>query len=301
MTPCEKSRFLEMPMIHMKKMNRLPEWLRKDVAFSSAHSMKRSLRAAGLHTVCEEARCPNMGECFSRNTATIMIMGNLCTRSCGFCAVISGEPNPLDPEEPRKVAMRIKDMGLLHAVITSVTRDDLPDGGAGHFKQTIIEVRAINPHTTIEVLTPDFEGREADVRLVCEARPCVFNHNVETVRRLTPHVRSKATYERSLEVLRMARQYLMDGIVKSGFMVGLGETDVEVDETLGDLAEVGCDVVTIGQYLAPSKHAVPVAKYIKPEKFRQYKDMGLNKGINQLFSGPLVRSSYLADDVLHEV
>ncbi len=279
---------------------RLPEWLRKSASFSTTHALKRTLRASTLHTVCEEARCPNIGECFSRGTATIMIMGNRCTRSCTFCAVENGNPLPLDPDEPRRVADQIKSMGLRHAVITSVTRDDLKDGGAGHFRQTIKEVRAINAATTIEVLTPDFEGREGDVCTVCKALPDVFNHNIETVRRLTPKVRSKATYERSISVLMAARKYLTKGVIKSGFMVGLGEAEAEIEETFADLAEAGCDVVTIGQYIAPSKHAVPVKEYVNPDKFRFYKEMGLKKGIKQLFSGPLVRSSYLADKVLHE-
>lgn len=281
---------------------RLPEWLRKGQGpLRGTHTVKRLLRGRGLYTVCEEARCPNMGECFERGTATFMIMGDRCTRDCSFCAIRKGNPAPLDPDEPARVASQIEEMGLRHAVITSVTRDDLGDGGAHHFAQTIEAVRVSNPKTTIEVLTPDFEGREGDVRAVCRAGPDVFNHNVETVERLTPTIRSGARYDRSLGVLSIARRHLKGGRIKSGLMVGLGESDDEVVETLGDMANSGCDVVTIGQYLAPSKSAHPVVKYVEPDKFQYYEEIGLKLGINHVFAGPLVRSSYLADKVMLEV
>ena len=282
---------------------RLPEWLRKRQGplDDGVRSVKRALRKGSLHTVCEEARCPNIGECFQRGTATFMIMGDVCTRGCAFCAVKTGTPSPLDPKEPWRLAEQVSEMGLKHAVITSVTRDDLPDGGASHFAYTIESVRKLNPDTTIEVLTPDFEGREGDVMTVCDARPDVFNHNLETVERLTPAVRVRATYRGSLDVLRMAGKHLAGGIIKSGLMVGLGEEDSEVGQALADLAEAGCQAVTIGQYLPPSKDAARLAKYVEPDKFRDYKELGLKEGIKHVFSGPLVRSSYLADKVLHEV
>jgi lipoic acid synthetase len=263
--------------------------------------VKRLLRGKGLYTVCEEARCPNIGECFSRGTAAFMIMGDLCTRDCSFCAVGTGTPAPLDPDEPARLASQVKETGLSHAVITSVTRDDLADGGAGHFASTIEAVRGLNPETTIEVLTPDFEGREGDVRTVCDAGPDVYNHNLETVERLTPPIRKKAQYDRSLEVLGMARKHLTGGLIKSGLMVGLGESDDEVEASLKDLARAGSDIVTIGQYLAPAKSAHPVVKYVEPERFQYYEEIGLKFGIKHVFAGPLVRSSYLADQVILEV
>lgn len=281
---------------------RLPEWLRKPTGpLSGTHETKRSLRRRGLSTVCEEARCPNIGECFSRGTATFMIMGNRCTRNCTFCAVESGSPSPLDSDEPARLAAQVREMGLKHAVITSVTRDDLPDGGALHFARTIEAVRVESPGTTIEVLTPDFDGRAEDIKTVCDASPNVFNHNVETVRRITPEVRERATYECSLEVLERARSAMGEGKVKSGLMVGLGEEEGEVVETLSDLAKAGCDIVTIGQYLPPSRSAAPVIKYVEPKTFQYYERMGLKEGLKHVFSGPLVRSSYLADEVFLEV
>ncbi len=281
---------------------RLPQWLRKGRGSSTdTHAVKKGLRCRGLHTVCEEARCPNIGECFSRKTATIMIMGGTCTRSCGFCAVKSGRPAPLDPDEPKRVAEQIREFGLRHAVVTSVTRDDLPDGGASHIASTVREIRARCPKTTIEVLTPDFEGRAEDIATVCAAQPDVFNHNVETVYRLTPCIRSRADYRRSLSVLKTARSLLTQGFVKSGLMVGLGEELTEIETTLNDLARCGCDVVTIGQYLPPSRDAVPVKEYIEPETFREYEALGLKAGLKHVFAGPLIRSSYLADKVLNEL
>ncbi|MFA4875235.1 MAG: lipoyl synthase [bacterium] len=305
---------------------RLPEWLRKPAGPSgSAHAMKAALRGRSLHTVCEEARCPNIGECFGRGTATIMIMGDICTRACGFCAVAHGLPGKLDPDEPGRVAGQVRELGLRHAVITSVTRDDLSDGGAAHFAAAISAIRAGCPATSIEVLTPDFEGREGDIEIVCAAGPDVFNHNVETVERLTPMVRNKASYRRSLDVLTKAKNCMVSSrgaegdvaiprnqgdcfgasaprndtrYIKSGLMVGLGETRDEIDSALRDLAGVGCDIVTIGQYLQPTKKALPVAEYIEPKVFLEYEEMGLSLGIKAVFSGPFVRSSYMADKVI---
>ncbi|MBT3181357.1 MAG: lipoyl synthase [Deltaproteobacteria bacterium] len=281
--------------------SRLPSWLRKTLQTSTKiHEIKSKLRSKKLHSVCEEAKCPNLCECFERGTATIMIMGRNCTRHCGFCAIKNGEPTPLDPDEPQNVAQQIKEMELRHAVITSVTRDDLPDGGAAHFARTIEAAKKSNPETAIEVLTPDFEGRALDVMTVCHAGPNIFNHNLETVERLTPYIRNKAKYARSLGVLRAAREGLPKGLIKSGLMVGLGEMFEEVERTLSDLKSVGCDIVTIGQYLRPNKKAIPVAEYIPPEIFRRYQTLQLKYGFKMLFAGPFVRSSYLADKVTLE-
>ncbi|HPQ80685.1 MAG TPA: lipoyl synthase [bacterium] len=277
---------------------RLPPWLKKRGTLSgNLHSMKSSLRAHGLHTVCEEARCPNIDECFGRGTATIMIMGDRCTRNCGFCSVSHGRPAPLDPDEPGRVAGQISGLGLKHAVVTSVTRDDLPDGGADHFAKTIRAIGGLCPETAVEVLVPDFMGREEDIKTVCDAFPSVFNHNVETVERLTGSVRSNASYRRSLGVLSAARG-MLKGPTKSGIMVGLGESDEEVERTIEDLAQTGVGIVTIGQYLRPSKLSLDVARYVKPETFREYEKIGLKLGIKHMFCGPLVRSSYMADKVL---
>ncbi|MFH0799757.1 MAG: lipoyl synthase [Pseudomonadota bacterium] len=301
---------------------RLPEWLKKRAVPGEAiHAIKRGLRDSALHTVCEEARCPNLGECFSRGTATMMIMGDTCTRRCGFCAVKGGVPGPLDAGEPSRVALQVKVMKLKHAVVTSVTRDDLPDGGGAHFAQTIAEIRRLCPEITIEVLTPDFCGSEEAIGTVCSAAPDIFNHNIETVERLTPVVRDRrASYRRSLDVLRIAAKtlpfvrggkggvdhdlppltppYKGGGLIKSGLMVGLGETCNEVAGALLDLKEAGCDIVTIGQYLRPSKDALPVVSYVEPSTFEKYRENALNIGFKTVFSGPFIRSSYLADKAL---
>ncbi len=273
---------------------RLPPWLKKNQnAGAHVHEIKKGMRARGLATVCEEARCPNQGECFACGTATFMIMGDVCTRHCGFCAVKNGTPKPLNPDEPSHVAEQVREMKLRHAVVTSVTRDDLPDGGAAHFAATIGEIRKLCTKTTIEVLTPDFEGRHCDIKAVCDARPDVFNHNVETVERLTPHVRNKASYKRSLEVLKMAGG--VSQRTKSGLMVGLGETEEEIIKTINDLHDAGCSIVTIGQYLRPTKGSLPVAEYIRPDRFKKYQLLGEKIGIKHMFCGPFVRSSYMAE------
>jgi lipoyl synthase len=277
---------------------RLPAWLRRQVGGGQVREMKRALRGAGLHTVCEEARCPNIGECFARATATFLILGDVCTRRCAFCAVRGGVPSAVDPEEPARVAERVHAMGLRHAVITSVTRDDLPDGGAAHFAQTVAEVRRASPGTSVEVLIPDFLGSEAAIAHVCATKPDVVNHNIETVERVTPLVRDKASYRRSLAVLAAARR-LSSGSIKSGLMVGLGETDREIEQTLRDLHLAGCDAVTIGQYLAPTKRALPVQRFVPPAHFAAYEAMGRAVGLAHVAAGPLVRSSYRADELLH--
>lgn len=274
---------------------RKPDWLKKPLPETrSLRRMERILRAHGLHTVCESALCPNLGECFGRATATFLIMGDVCTRSCRFCRVSSGIPAPLDPEEPENVAAAAAGLGLRHVVITSVTRDDLPDGGAAHYVATMRAVRARVPQATLEVLTPDFGGRESDLDLVLAERPEVFNHNVETVPRLYSTVRPQAVFARSLAVLSRAAR-LGAGVVKTGWMVGLGETDDEVRSLLEEVAGIGVDVVTIGQYLRPSRDHLPVNEYVRPEVFERYREWGEALGL-QVHSGPFVRSSFQAGE-----
>lgn len=276
---------------------RLPAWLRKSrTHFESLHSLKSELRRLRLHTVCESARCPNIHECFHRGAATFMILGNLCTRGCGFCSVPkSRRPGPLDPEEPANVARMAKDLGLRYVVITSVNRDDLEDGGSGHFAATVREVRTALPDARVEVLTPDFCGDLNAVARVLDAEPHVFNHNMETVPRLYKQVRPQARYRQSLDVLRFAKRYRPQSLTKSGAMVGLGETEAEVHELLRDLRTSDVDVATLGQYLQPTRRNLRVAEYVTPQQFDAYRDFGLSIGFKMVFSGPLVRSSYMAD------
>ena len=281
---------------------RLPLWLRRpETHFESVTRLKTGLRQRRLHTVCESALCPNIHQCFHRGTATFMILGNLCTRGCGFCSVPKGVPGKhcfsLDPEEPANVARMALEMGLRYVVITSVNRDDLPDGGSGHFAATVRQVRAALPEAHIEVLTPDFRGDLEAVRRVLDAGPHVFNHNVETVPRLYRRVRPQANYRQSLDVLAWAKSGQPGVTTKSGLMVGLGETPAEVHDLLGDLRRALVDIVTIGQYLQPAKHNLPVAEYVTPERFEQYRALGLALGFREVFSGPFVRSSYMADKV----
>jgi len=277
---------------------RLPAWLRLKLPSSDTFARTRNLLGdLRLHTVCESARCPNHWECWSRGTATFMIGGDRCTRSCAFCAVTTARPLPLDPDEPARVAQAARQMGLRHVVITGVARDDLPDGGAGHFRHTIEAVRALCPGTAIEVLVPDFQDKDDAIDTVLAARPDVFNHNIETVRRLTPTVRSRATYERSLSVLRKARERGTPGIfTKSGLMLGLGESHAEVLEAMADLRSVGCQVLTLGQYLQPMAGNLPVIAFITPAEFSDYAQQARRMGFIHVASGPLVRSSYHADD-----
>ncbi len=281
---------------------RLPEWARRSATHHESLSrLKTQLRSLNLHTVCESARCPNIHECFHRGAATFMILGNLCTRGCGFCSVPKGNPRihdmRLDPAEPANVARMAVDMNLRYVVITSVNRDDLDDGGSHHFAATVREVRAALPEAQVEVLTPDFDGDLEAVARVLDATPHVFNHNMETVPRLYRRVRPQADYRQSLDVLRFARRHRPEVLTKSGFMVGLGETPEEVEQLLRDLREQDVDVATIGQYMQPTRRNLPVKEYLTPKQFDEYRDLGLAMGFRMVFSGPLVRSSYMADRV----
>ena len=271
-----------------------PEWLKISIGANERYTeTKRIVESHCLHTICSSGRCPNMGECWSRGTATFMIGGNICTRCCKFCNTQTGKPLPLDPQEPTHVAESIALMKLSHAVITSVDRDDLPDLGATHWTQTIREIKRLTPETTVEVLIPDFQGRHELVAQVIDARPEIISHNMETVKRISPLVRSAARYETSLEVLRQIAE--SGTTTKSGIMVGLGETPTEVEELMNDLRQVGCHILTIGQYLQPTHKHYPVAEYVTPTQFNIYKQIGLEKGFVQVESAPLVRSSYHAD------
>lgn len=280
---------------------RLPEWLRKpQTAFIALHEIKRDLRRLRLETVCEAARCPNIHECFTRGTATFLILGNRCTRSCLFCAVPKARWEhlpPPDPEEPRRLAHMAAGMRLRHVVVTSVTRDDLPDGGATHFARVIRAVREALPGARIEVLTPDFGGRPEALTCVLEAGPDVFNHNLETVARLYPRVRPQACYRRSLEVLAFAARHRPEILIKSGFMVGLGEQPEEVRQLLSDLHRAGVRVVTIGQYLQATRRNLPVVEYVPPAQFEAYQEFAERLGFRTVASGPFVRSSYLAEQL----
>jgi lipoic acid synthetase len=276
---------------------RLPEWLRKPrTHFESVHELKTGLRRLNLHTVCESARCPNMHECFDRGAATFMILGNLCTRGCGFCSVPkSRHPGELDREEPANVARMAAALGLRYVVITSVNRDDLADGGSRHFAETVREVRNALPEARVEVLTPDFCGDLDAVARVLDAGPHVFNHNMETIARLYRTVRPQANYAQSLDVLRFAKKYRPQALTKSGLMVGLGETPAEVEGLLRDLRAADVDAATIGQYLQPARRNLRVAEYVTPAQFEAYRGYGLSMGFKLVFSGPFVRSSYMAD------
>ena len=276
---------------------RLPQWLRRPLPTSPAFGHTRHLLdELGLHTVCESAKCPNHWECWSKGTATFMIAGDRCTRACGFCAVETAKPLPLDKDEPARVAEATARLQLKHVVITAVARDDLPDGGSQHFEQTILAVRAQNPRIVIEVLTPDFNENQEALANVLRARPEVFNHNLETVKRLTPSVRSRATYDRSLRLLRQAKTLADFPLVtKSGLMLGLGETDAERIQTMEDLRSSDCDILTLGQYLQPTTCHLPVVEYLPPEQFERLGQIGRDLGFSHVASGPMVRSSYHAD------
>lgn len=283
-----------------RRSPRLPEWLRHPERNVAAdHEMKRMLRERGLHTVCEEARCPNRQECFGRGTATFMILGDVCSRSCGFCSVKTGRGVPIEQlaGEPEQVAEAAAKLSLRYVVVTSVNRDELTDGGAAHFARTIRAVRRRLPEAGIEVLTPDFKGDVDALHTVLDAEPDAFNHNVETVPRLHGRVRPQAHYEQSLRVLRNARDYGGKTITKSGFMVGLGERRGEVMSLLRDLRANGVEVVTIGQYLQPTRNHLPVTEYVHPDVFEEYKTFAEGQGFSAVFAGPLVRSSYQAEAV----
>jgi len=274
-----------------------PEWLKARAPMGeNFHALKRLARSLGLHTVCESAQCPNIGECWHHHTATFMMLGNLCTRRCGFCAVPKGRPEPIDFDEPRRVAEAVAALGLEHAVITSVNRDDDLVGGARIFAMVIDEIRSRAPACRVEVLIPDFQGNEEAIRVVVEARPEVLNHNTETVPRLYRVVRSGARYERTLELLRYSKRLRPNSVTKSGVMVGLGEETRELLEVFRDLAATGCDILTIGQYLRPSRDHLPMARLYTPREFAELKAEALKMGFRHVESGPLVRSSYHAHE-----
>lgn len=280
------------------KMERKPEWLKIKLAsgedYQEFKEIKQMMRSNTLHTVCEEAKCPNIHECWANRTATFMILGDICTRGCRFCAVKSGLPTELDLEEPERVAEAAKTMGLQHCVITSVARDDLKDGGAMIFAETIKAVRKSLPFCNVEVLIPDFMGNEESLYKVLDEHPSVLNHNIETVNRLSDHVRSKAKYKRSLELLQRSKRYKPNIPTKSSLMIGLGEKWDEILQTMDDLREVDCNIMTIGQYLQPTKKHLSITKYYTPEEFRVLKEEGMKRGFSHVESGPLVRSSYHA-------
>lgn len=282
-------------MEHIKK----PEWLKINIGTNPRYTeTKRIVDTHRLHTICSSGRCPNLGECWGKGTATFLIGGNICTRSCKFCNTPTGKPLPLDANEPGQVAESIRLMKLNHAVLTSVDRDDLPDLGAGHWVQTIQAIRQLNPGITLETLIPDFQGKEELIRQVTDTHTDIVSHNLETVRRLTPLVRSVARYDTSLRVIRLIAD---SGVTaKSGIMVGLGETIAEVEETMDDLLANGCQILTIGQYLQPTRKHYPVAAYITPEQFDSYKETALQKGFRLVESGPLVRSSYYAEKQIRQ-
>lgn len=278
----------------MAERVRKPEWLKINIGANERYTeTKRIVESHCLHTICSSGRCPNMGECWGKGTATFMIGGDICTRSCKFCNTQTGRPLALDANEPEHVAESIRLMKLSHAVVTSVDRDDLPDLGAAHWAKTIREIKRLNPDTTIEVLIPDFQGRMELVDRVIEANPEIISHNMETVKRISPLVRSAANYATSLEVLKRIAD--SGTVAKSGIMVGLGETPDEVEELMDDLVATGCRILTIGQYLQPTHRHYPVKEYVTPAQFKAYKEIGLKKGFEQVESAPLVRSSYHAE------
>ncbi|MBQ8668271.1 lipoyl synthase [bacterium] len=273
---------------------RLPEYLKRPIIDTdTTRNVRRILKNNCLNTVCENARCPNKNECYTKNTATFLIMGNVCTRNCRYCNISCQKPEPLDPLEPQHIAKAVKDLGLKYAVITSVTRDDLPDGGAEHFAQCIYEIRKLTPDVRIEILTPDFKNDKNALDTIIKAHPDVFNHNIETVKALFKTARPQGNYENSLAVLKYIKEN-SDIETKSGMMIGLGETYEQIKETMEDLHSVNCDILTVGQYIQPSKDHLPVAKYYKPEEYTQLRELATSVGITRHQIGPLVRSSYNA-------
>jgi len=281
----------------MSTERRLPTWLKVKMPSGPNYSKLQTLiKTQGLHTVCEEARCPNIGECWEKETATFMILGDICTRACTYCAVTTGRPTNLDLEEPKRLANTVKILGLKYAVITSVNRDDLPDGGAFIFAQCIRQIKKRVPTCKVEVLTPDFQGDWKALKIVTDANPETFNHNIETVKRIFPRVRAKGNYQLSLRLLDRVKNFMPDGVTKSGMMVGLGETKTEIIETMEDLLQHRCDLLTIGQYLRPSQKHAPISKWYTPEEFADLEKIGMEMGFKHVASGPLVRSSYHADE-----
>jgi lipoic acid synthetase len=292
----------QFPLPKVQERRRLPSWLKRPLGHGGRRydEVDAVLSAASLHTVCREAKCPNRSECYSRGTATFLVMGPTCTRSCGFCGVTHGAPHKLDKNEPARVCDAAIALGITHAVITSVTRDDLDDGGASHFAETIRQLRRRIPRLTVEVLVPDFRGNDQALETVLGAGPHVFNHNIETVPRLYPVVRPQASYIRSLEILAKAARSGVQLRVKSGLMVGLGETPHEVLETLRDMRARGCHLVTIGQYLQPSKEQIPVVEFVHPDQFDYYRTQALAMGFSDAQAGPFVRSSYKAETMMEQ-
>ena len=281
----------------MPTQRKLPEWLKVKMPSGSKYeNLKKLMGDQMLHTVCEEARCPNIGDCWERETATYMILGDTCTRACAYCAVKTGSPTGLDLEEPIRLAKTVQTLGLKYAVITSVNRDDLPDGGAFIFGQCIRQIKKLSPSCKVEVLTPDFEGNWDSLKTVLDSEPDTFNHNIETVRRIFPKVRAKGNYELSIELLHKAKEIQANLITKSGIMVGLGETKEEIIRTMKDLRAVDCNLLTIGQYLRPSTKHTPILKWYTPKEFKELEEIGLSLGFSHVASGPLVRSSYHADE-----
>lgn len=278
-----------------KNIKRLPRWMKMQMPKGELYSkVKNTVKEHNLNTICTSGNCPNIGECWNRGTATFMILGEICTRSCKFCGVRTGKPLPVDWNEPERLAKSVKLMQVKHCVITSVDRDDLEDGGASFWAETIQKIKEVNPETTIETLIPDFDGIEKNIQKVIEAKPEVISHNLETTERLTSEIRSRAKYRRSLQVIK---QIADAGLVaKSGIMLGLGETEEEILQVMDDLLEVGCKVMTIGQYLAPTLEHLPVKEYVTPEKFEEYHKIGIAKGFEFVESSPLVRSSYRAEN-----
>lgn len=277
---------------------RLPDYLKRPIIDTDkTRTVRKILKTKCLNTVCENARCPNKNECYTKNTATFLIMGGDCTRNCKYCNINCAKPNPLDPQEPKHVAEAVQALGLKYAVITSVTRDDLPDGGAEHFANCIYEIRKICPDTKIEILTPDFKGNKNSLDLIIKAHPDVFNHNIEAVRDIFKAVRPQGDYNCSLEVLKYVKEN-SDILTKSGLIIGLGETFEQIEQTLVDLKDVGCDIVTIGQYIQPSKQHLEVAKYYTPQEYDELKALAKKAGIKNYQIGPLVRSSYRAAELI---
>lgn len=290
----ELNKMIENKTLEKQERQKKPNWLKVKLPTGKEYTNVRHIVSEHkLHTICESGNCPNMGECWGAGTATFMILGNICTRSCGFCAVKTGKPLPADIEEPSRVANSVKLMNVKHCVITSVDRDDLKDGGSIIWVETINKVREFSPKTTMETLIPDFQGKWENLQRIIDVAPEIVSHNLETVRRLTKEVRIQAKYDRSLEVLKRLKEGGMK--TKSGVMLGLGETEEEVIETMQDLANVGCDVLTLGQYLQPTPKHLPVKEFVTPQQFAKYKEIGLKMGFRFVESGPLVRSSYHAE------
>ncbi|HKM01509.1 MAG TPA: lipoyl synthase [Sedimentibacter sp.] len=277
---------------------KLPEWLKVSYNKEAVNEVNELMANLKLNTVCKEANCPNLGECYKKNTATFMILGSVCTRNCSFCNVTNGHAEIVDPHEPQNLAEAVMKLKLNHVVITSVTRDDLEDCGARHFANTIKAVRELNPNTTIEVLIPDLKGLPENLDIIINAKPDVINHNIETIKSLYKEVRPQANYERSLFVLEYVKKEAPSIFTKTGIMVGLGEKDEEVYELMDDCLNVNCDILTIGQYLRPSEEHIKMVEYVRPEKFEEYKKVGLEKGFSYIASSPLVRSSYKAEEAL---